>query len=71
MLRGDGPSRCGSRSALLVEMCTIIGLLVLPWYLYKFFDFQAGGDSNNTALLLTDFHQGRDLLAKDGSRRQP
>ena len=50
----------------LVRMCSIMGLLVLPWYLYKFFDFRAGCDSNNTALLVTDFHQGRDLLRTPG-----
>ena len=46
---------------LLVGMWTIIGILVSPWYLYKFFDFRAGGDANNTLALLTDFHEGRNL----------
>ena len=40
-------------------MCLFLALLILPWYLFKFFDIQTGGDHNNTARLLTDFHQGR------------
>jgi hypothetical protein len=45
-------------------MCLVMGLLIAPWYLYKAFDFQAGCDRNNTALLVTDFHEGRDLLQR-------
>jgi hypothetical protein len=61
VLRGEGSGRWWKQVALLVEMWTIIGILVSPWYLYKFFDFRAGGDTNNTLALLTDFHEGRNL----------
>ena len=45
----------------LVRICLLLTLLILPWYLYKLFDIQAGGDHNNTTRLLSDFHEGRSL----------
>jgi hypothetical protein len=70
VVRGDGHGRgtrySGSRRnlPLLAGLCLFLAIASSPWYLYKSFDFQAGGDKNNTALLLTDFHQGRDLLQR-------
>jgi hypothetical protein len=64
VLRGEGPGSLRRHLPLLAGLCLILGLTISPWYLYKFFDFQAGGDRNNTALLLTDFHQQRDLLER-------
>ncbi|MGO9110005.1 MAG: hypothetical protein ACLP9L_12295 [Thermoguttaceae bacterium] len=64
VLRGDGPDRQRRHLRSLARMCLIMGLLIAPWYLYKVFDFQAGCDKNNTAQLLSDFHQGRDVLQR-------
>jgi len=55
VLRGDGSGGLRRHLPALLRLCVIMGILVLPWYLYKFLDFHAGHDSNNTALLLTDF----------------
>ena len=38
-----------------------IGLLVAPWYIYKYADIQSGNDANNTPQLVLDCHEGRDL----------
>ena len=64
VLRGDGTPGLRRHLPALLRMCSILCLLVLPWYLHKCFDFQARYDSDNTARLLTDFHQGRDLLQR-------
>jgi hypothetical protein len=45
----------------LARICLLMAILILPWYVYKFFDFRAGHDKNNTAQLLADFHEGRSL----------
>ncbi len=61
VLGNDGSDGLRRHLFTLVRMGLIMGLLISPWYLYKFFDIQAGCDRNNTAQLLADFHQGRDL----------
>jgi hypothetical protein len=45
----------------IVALSLLLVLIVSPWYLYKLHDIQAGRDDNNTTLLFTDFHEGRDL----------
>ena len=52
----DGISACGSAAGRLAH-----GGAGRAWYLYKFAEFHAARDSNNTALLLNDFHEGRNL----------
>jgi hypothetical protein len=64
VLRGGGSDRLRRCLPTLLWLGVIMGILVLPWYCYKILDFQAGNDRNNTSLLLTDFHQGRDLLQR-------
>ena len=49
---------------LLLGMCLVICVFVLPWYVYKYFDFRAGFDSDNTGVLLVDLHEGRGLLER-------
>ncbi len=46
----------------LARLCVIMGLFILPWYLYKWFQFHAGYDDNNTMILAVDLHEGRDLF---------
>ena len=64
VLRGDELGSPRQRLPTLLGMCLLMGILVSPWYIYKFCDFQSGCDCNNTVLLLTDFHEGRDLLQR-------
>ncbi len=64
VLRCGGPGRLRKHLPALLGMCLVMGLLIAPWYLYKVFDFQAGFDKNNTALLVTDFHEGRNLTER-------
>jgi len=45
----------------LLRVALLIGILVSPWYLYKFAEFHAARDHNNTPLLVADFHEGRNL----------
>jgi hypothetical protein len=45
----------------LLRAALLMVALVAPWYLYKFAEFHAARDRNNTALLLADFHEGRTL----------
>ena len=63
-LRRDGSS--SRRSVMstvgsLLRVALLIGILVAPWYLYKFAEFHAVRDSNNTAQLVHDSHEGRSL----------
>ena len=45
----------------LLRAALLAGALAAPWYLYKFAEFHAARDADNTALLVHDFHEGRNL----------
>jgi hypothetical protein len=64
VLCGEGQGSFRRNLPLLAGIGLILALTISPWYLYKVLDFHAGCDKNNTALLMTDFHQQRQILER-------
>lgn len=61
VLRSGQQGDLRRHAGTLLRVALLLGILVTPWYLYKFAEFQAARDRNNTALLVDDFHEGRSL----------
>ncbi len=61
VLRSGPQGGLWRHARVLLRSALLIGVLVGPWYLYKFAEFHAAKDHNNTALLVYDIHEGRNL----------
>ena len=61
VLRSGHAGDLRRHAGTLVRVALLAGALAAPWYLYKFAEFHAARDLNNTAQLVGDFHEGRNL----------
>ena len=55
------PDPVGRNAGTLLRVALLTGALAAPWYLHKFAEFRAARDGDNTARLVSDFHEGRSL----------
>lgn len=61
VLRSGQPDGLRRHVGTLLRVALLTGVLATPWYLHKFAEFHEARDRNNTAVLLYDFHEGRNL----------